>query len=118
MSGDRPTIRDMVRTIQVELRDTEVAPSRARELLIELTALSGNCSTEVRESEADYNVVLLAHLDGSEKANRATIRAKATPQYARMREAADTFKLVVEMIRSLKTVIKSVEEEMRMSGVR
>ena len=105
----------MVRAIQVELRDTEVAPARGRQLLIELTALSGNCSTELREAEADYNAVLLKHLDGTEAANRARIRAQITPEYQRLREAKDTYALVVEMIRSLKTVIKSVEEEMRMA---
>src|SRR5688572_10343650 len=63
------TVRDMIRAVQVELRDGEVAPSRARELLIELTALSGNCSTELRQAEADYNAVLLKHLDSDEAAN-------------------------------------------------
>ena len=109
------TIRDMVRTIQLELRDTEVVPSRARVLLIELTALSGNCSTEMRAADADYNTVLLKHLDGSEAANRAKIRAATTAEYQRMREAKDTLALVIEMIRSLKTVLKSVEEEMRLA---
>ena len=116
MTADgRTTIRDMVRAIQVELRDTEVAPSRARALLIELTALSGNCSAEVRQADAEYNGVLLKQLNGEEAANRATIRAKATPEYQRFREAQDTFKLVVEMIRSLKTVIKSIESEMHLA---
>ena len=108
------TIRDMVRAIQIELRDGEVAPSRARELLIELTALSGNCSTEMREADAHYNGVLLRMLDGEEAANRATIRAKATPEYARAREATDTYKLVMEMIRTLKKVLSSIEQEMRL----
>jgi len=109
------TVRDMVKAIQVELRDTEVAPSRARELLIELTALSGNCSAEMRQADADYNGVLLKALDGEEAANRAKIRAQATPQYQRAREAQDTTKLVIEMIRSLKAVIKSIEAEMRLA---
>lgn len=105
----------MIAAIQAEMRSGEVAPVRARELLIELTALSGNCSTEMRAADAAYNAVLLAHLDGTEAANRAKIRAAATPEYQRMREAKDTWALVVEMIRSLKTVIKSVEEEMRLA---
>jgi hypothetical protein len=113
--GKSKTVREMVREIQVELRDREVVPSRARELLIELTALSGNCSTEMRQADADYNAVLLRHLDGEEAANRATIRAKATQEYARAREATDTYKLVLEMIRSLKKVLSSIEQEMRMA---
>jgi hypothetical protein len=110
-----PTVRDLIRAIQFELRDGEVAPSRARELLIELTALSGNCSTELRQAEADYNGVLLRFLDGTEAANRASIRAKASPEYARVREASDTYKLVMEMIRTLKKVLSSIEQEMRLA---
>jgi hypothetical protein len=110
-----PTVRDLIRDIQRELLPGDVAPSRARQLLIELTALSGNCSVELRHAEADYNGVLLQQLNGTEKANRASIRAKATPEYARMREASDTFKLVVEMIRSLKVTLRSIEEEMRLA---
>lgn len=107
------TIRDMVRAIQIELRDTEVLPARARELLIDLTALSGNCSTEQREADAKYNLVRLNFLNSDEAANRSEIRAKATPEYARAREATDTYKLVVEMIRTLKKVLSSIETEMR-----
>ena len=106
------TVRDLIRAIQVELRDGDVAPSRARELLIELTALSGNCSTERRQADAEYNEVLLKMLDGEEAANRAKIRAKATPQHERMCIAKDTEALVTEMIRSLKVVLKSIETEM------
>ena len=109
------TVRDLIRAIQVELRDGDIAPSRAREMLIELTALSGNCSAEMREADANYNGVLLKLLDGEEAANRAIIRAKATPEYARAREATDTYKLVLEMIRSLKKVLSSIEQEMRLA---
>lgn len=109
------TVREMVRDIQIELRGGDVLPSRAREMLIELTALSGNCSAEMREADADYNAVQLRLLDSEEAANRATIRAKATPEYARAREATDTYKLVLEMIRSLKKVLSSIEQEMRLA---
>jgi hypothetical protein len=105
----------MIHNIQVELREGDVTPSRARELLVELTALYGNCSTELRKAESDFNGVLLKFLDSDEAANRAKIRAQASPEYRRAREAKDTLALVLEMIRSLKTVLKSVEEEMRLA---
>jgi hypothetical protein len=109
------TIRGMVADIQHEMRAGDVDPSRARELLIELTALYGNCATEQREADAEFNAVLLKYLDSDEAANKAKIRAQVTPEYRRAREAKDTLALVLEMIRSLKTVLKSVEEEMRLA---
>jgi hypothetical protein len=111
------TIRSMVADIQRELLTGDLTPGRSRELLIEATALFGNCSTEVREAEIAYNRVLVEHLDGrgDEPANRATIRAKGTPAYERWREASDTLKVVVKTCSTLKATMRNLEEEMRLS---
>jgi hypothetical protein len=105
----------MVSEIQVAIRDTDLAPMQAAEYLNKLSALYGNCMKEAREAEMDWNVTLNEHMKGDEPANRATIRAKTTPQYARKREAEDTCKLVLEMVRSLKALIRLSEEEMRLA---
>ena len=106
------TVREMVRGIQVEVRGGDLPPDRAREVLNTLTALIGNCNDEAREADMAYNSVLLHHLNGEEAATRARIRAETTPAYARKREAKDTRELVIEMVRSLKTVLKSQQDEM------
>ena len=108
------SVREMVRQAQAEMRG-ELAPSRARELLSMLTALLGNVNAESREADMAYNVVLLAHLDSSEKANRARIRAESTPEYLRKREASDTKAEIIESVRSLKKCIDSLSDEMRLS---
>jgi hypothetical protein len=109
------TVRGMIRDIQVAIRDTDLEPMQAAEYLNKLSALYGNCMEESREAEMLWNGVLLDRMSGEEPANRATIRAKATPEYARLREAQDTCKLVLEMVRSLKALIRLKEEEMRLS---
>lgn len=109
------SVRELVRQIQVDMRGGDVAPAVAREHLNTLTSLLGNCNDELREADALYAQVLLGHLNGDEAANRARIRAEISPEYARKREAKDTRDLVVEMIRSLKTVIRSVSDEMQLS---
>ena len=106
------TVRDMVRDIQREVRGGDLPPDRAREVLNTLTSLIGNCNDEMREADMAYNLVLLQHYDAEETANRAKIRAETTPEYARKREAKDTKELVIEMVRSLKTVLKSQADEM------
>lgn len=109
------SVREMVTAIQKELRDTDVQPHRAADLLVKLTALMGSCLTEIREADHDYAVVLSAALDSDEAACRAKIRAETTPEYQRKRWARDTKELVMEMIRSLKYYLRSQEEEMRLT---
>lgn len=83
------TVREMVQDFQREIRDSDLLPGRAAELLTKLTALIGNCNTAIREADAEYAAVLLRHLDSDEAANRARIRAEISPEYQRKREARD-----------------------------
>jgi len=109
------TVRDHIESIRREVRDTDLLPDRAAELLNQLSALLGNVLDEIRDADMDYAVVLLKHLDSEEAANRAKIRAQTTPEYLRSREARDTKEIVVELARSLKYFLKVKEEEMRLS---
>ena len=110
------TVRDLVRSMQQEVRDTaDLLPGRAAEILMKLTALMGNCNDEIREADHAYSVVLLQFLDADEAANRARIRAETSLQFIRKREARDIKELVIELVRSLKYFLKAKEEEMRLS---
>lgn len=110
------TVRSRIKSAQVEIRDGgELLPARAAQLLMELTALLGNCAEEIRLADFLYAHVLLDELERNEKANRARIRAETSPEYARKREARDARELVIELIRSLKYLLRSAEEEMRLA---
>jgi hypothetical protein len=109
------TVRDLVRAYQREIRDSDLLPDRAAELLTRLTALIGNVNDEVREADMNYASVFLKYLELEDKANRAKIRAETTAEYERKREARDTKELVIELIRSLKYFLRSKEEEMRLA---
>lgn len=110
------TVRGLVRTIQVEVRDTsDLQPDRAAELLNQLAALIGNVLDEIREADLAYAEVLLKCLDSDEAANRAKIRAETTPEYQRKRAARDLKELSTELIRSLKYFLKSKQDEYQMS---
>lgn len=93
----------------------EPPPSQARMLLVELTALYGDCLKAVREADHAYSIVLLRFLDSDEAASRAKIRAETTLEYLRKREAHDTTEFVLESIRSLKVNLRSLDEEMRLA---
>ena len=109
------TVRERIKGIQVELRDTDVSPARSRDMLVELTALLGNCMEEMRKADVAYAHRLAEYLDGEQKANRARILAETSQEYDRKREAHDAHKLVLEMVRSLKAVLRSSEAEMHLA---
>lgn len=108
------TVRELVASIQKEMLG-DLQPQRAAELLAKATALLGNCNSEIREADGQYAQVLLGCLNSETRANRARIVAETTPEYQRRQEARDTKELVVEMIRSLKYLLRAFEEEMRLS---
>lgn len=107
------TVRDLVASIQKEMLG-DLQPERAAQLLSKATALLGNCNAEIREADALYAQVLLGCLNSEAKANRARIIAETTPEFQRRQEARDTKELVIEMVRSLKYILRAAEEEMRL----
>lgn len=109
------TVRDMIRDIQTEVRDSDLQPGRAAELLAKLTALLGNCLQEIREADHEYAVLLLAYVEKDGVVSRAKIRAETSPEFLRRQEARDARELVIEMVRSLKDVVRMATEEMRLS---
>jgi hypothetical protein len=110
------SVRDFVRAIQKELRDAELTPDRASELLNQATSLLGNCTDETRHAHQDYSHILLHALKTNEKANRAKIEAETSAQFLRWQEAKDTLKLTEQMIITLRQFLRTKESEMRLGG--
>lgn len=105
----------MIRDREKQIRSGDLTPGQAADLLVDLTSLLSTVLEEIRESDMAFNHVLLKHLDSEEVANRAKIRAQTTPEYARAREAKDTKDVLLELIRSLKVVLRTQTEEMRLT---
>lgn len=108
------TVREMVSEVQRELLAGNVTPERGAALDNRLSALLGNCLEEIRDADAEFNLVLLGCLKAEKAANRAKVLAETMPQYARRREARDTETLILEMIRSLRHHGRIAQEEMRL----
>ena len=102
-----------IRAIQTEVRDGELSPVRAAFLVAKLSALYANVLDEVRAADHAYNEVLVEALKTDEAASRARVKASVTPQYQRLREAKDTEKFAIEIVRSLKKYLTLQQEEMR-----
>jgi len=109
------SVRERIKKIQAELRDGALTPDLTRESLVTLTALLGNVADEQREADHEFKLILLGCMQTEKKANRARIAAEVTPQFIRAREAKDTATLVIEMIRSCRAYLRSLDEEMRLA---
>lgn len=108
-----PTIRERISRIQAELGVGALTPDLARESLVRLTSLLGNVNDAKRRADHEYKLVLLGCMAGGEPANRAKIRAEVSEQFQAWQEWHDVSVLVLEMIRSCKKYMSSLEEEMR-----
>jgi hypothetical protein len=109
------TIRERIKGIQAELANGALTPDLARESLVRLTALLGNVHDAQRKADHEYKLVLLGCLQGKKAANRARIEAEVTPQFQTAQEMKDLANLVIEMIRSCKSYMRSLEEEQRLT---
>ncbi len=120
------TIREMIADIQKEVRDTDLSPARASELLNQLSSLLGNVNDELKTRQMDYNKKLLKEMtfgtvdlvDGNPvttypTAARARAEAETSTQYEQLLEVKNTKELTLEMIRSLKYYLKSKLDEYR-----
>lgn len=108
-------IRSRITAIQSELANGALSPDLARESLVRLTALLGNVHDLQRKADHEYKLVLLGCMAGGEAANRARIRAEVSEQYQTAQEMKDLANLVIEMIRSCKSYMRSLEEEQRLA---
>ncbi len=109
------TIRQRVKNIQQEVRQSDLLPGRAAELQTQLSALMGNILDECREADLAYKRVLLACMYANKAANRARIEAETSPEFVRRQEAEHTRQTCVEMIRSLRQYLRNAEAEMRLT---
>jgi hypothetical protein len=108
-------VRERIAVMEAEMLDTEVSPARASEMLMQATGLHARCVREATTRELVYNHVLNAYMSGDEAASRATIRAKASDEYAKWQQARDEAGICLEHVRSLKRFLQHQGDEMRLA---
>ena len=111
------SLRDRIKEYQNEILAGNLQPQRTSEILLDISALLGNINDEITKRVMEYNSILLDLYTEEETANRAKIRADITPEYKAMRDAINTEKVAVELIRSLKYRLRTMDEEMRHGNV-
>lgn len=109
------SVRQMADRIQQAMLQPGLPPVTVRELLVQATALYDSAMKESRETAHAYSRELLRCYESEPVANRAKIRAETSTQYLDRQAAAATEKFVVEAIRSLKALMRSQSEELRLT---
>jgi hypothetical protein len=104
---------NLIKSLQEEILRGELTPQRASEILVHISALLGNLNDDIRKADITFNRILLDCYNKETKANRAKILAETTPEFEAKRIARDTKDLAIELIRSLKYLIKSQGQEYR-----
>ena len=110
------SIREQIKVIQQEIGQGDIPPTRAVEMLNQLSALLGNINDQIILCDNSYAKRLLLEYEESEKANRAKIKAEISDEYRDKMVARATKELTVELIRSLKYFIRSLETVYREGG--
>lgn len=106
------SVRSLIATVRAEVIKGGLTPSRTGEIAAQLSALLGNISEEMRDAEMAYNGVVARLLDDLGKANRAQMKGKLTPEYARLYEAKAAHADTLEMVRSLRRLQDTYRAEM------
>ena len=109
------SIRERIKAIQTEMLRGEINPHRAADVLVQLSALLGNLTTEIAAATHDYAVVRRTLFRESGKAAHAKIEGEATEEYAR-KFAAEAIKGdTQELMNALKILIREAMGERQMT---
>lgn len=110
------SLRDRVRAIQIAMRDKPQTPNSARTHLMELSGLFASVTELETAAEVEYRVILADCYEREAKANRAKIRAEASPPYKTWIEAKSVRVRIETMLTSCRTFLRSQGDEMRNIG--
>ena len=106
-----PTNREFLDQFKDEIKQTDLDPHRANEILSTVTSLYGNLVDDLKATKLAYNTVLLACLHSEKSANRATIKAETSPEYQAFFEAQTTLKYADKISSFLKGYLRMKKEE-------
>lgn len=110
-------LREIINEYRSKLVDAkDLAPVDAAQMLVELTALTGNIHEEIVGRGNQYRIKLADLVEKYGSVAKAKVIAQASPEYGDLVQATAYLEMASEMIRSLKVFIKSKEEERRFSS--
>lgn len=110
--SDPLSIREQIETIAVAMR-SDPPPSEIRGYEVALAGLLWRVNKEVTTADVAFRRAVFAAEGPSAAAKRQV--AEASDFYARLLEAQTTAKSCLEMLRTCRSALKSVSDEMRLA---
>ena len=109
------TIRDRVQSIAEAMAADDPPPADLRRYEVVLSGLLSHIHKHVASSEVSYKRILATYRGQYETAAEAKMHAEATDQYREWRESVAVKDSTQEMLRTLRSTLRSQSEEMRMT---
>ena len=109
------TNNERLAAIQADLLQPAVSPQVARKHLITLTALWGDFTTAFTKADLAYKHRLRVCKNQAESSAAAVMDAEDSEEYRAMRYAKADEAFVLELIRTCKAAMRSIDEEMRLA---
>lgn len=109
-------VRKHIEDIRQEVLETDLQPGRAAELMAKLTSLYSNVLDELAADIFVFNKVEAGFVVTEPTAARAKALARATVQYSALLSSQHLEKSTLQMMQSLKALVKFKQEEMRLGG--
>lgn len=111
------TVRSMIdRRREILLNIQELTLHETTQIMVELSALIGNVNEEIRRRDDAYIRKLLSILDQPKMSvARAKIEVMDTDEYRELERARGYKEVVIEMIRTLKYRVRSLQDEFESS---
>lgn len=110
------TIKERINDYRNQLQDmSEVTNEKANRILVELSALSGNITTELINRQMIYNQKKMECLEEVKSVARAVMMAETSEEYRNYQEVKGYQELVRDLTRSLKYFIRSLGDDWEMS---
>jgi hypothetical protein len=106
------TIRDRIKSIATQMLSSKPTPAALREFEVSLAGLLWSINDEVCAAELEFRKAVLV-ANSKTAAGKKQI-AEAGPEFARLIEARATHESCMEMLRTCRSNVRSVSEEMRL----
>lgn len=111
------SIRELIRKRRQEIRATpDMLPDKAASLLMEMSALMGNCNDAILIADSNYAQKLVQLMSESKSVAEAKMKAEASPEWVSKYEARAMKEECLETVRSLKYYLKAKSDEYQVSG--
>lgn len=107
--------RELIEKIQAEVITGDTTPSRAGDLVAQLSSLLGNVNVALNGVQMIYNKKLAEILIDQKTVTKARIIAETSEEYEALLDLKGIREMVMEMIRSMKILVKIKLEEYRES---